>query len=194
MENAVIDAGGDITISKFALHSTIRASRKIILEGAQGQITGGLAVAGEEVFAKKIGNTSSVVTRVSVGIDPYLNQEYHELCKKYKEGKMKLLQITQTLNTLSKIDINTLPQSRVDQINALTRSQFPIAGQLKRDEKRIKELRELLDNMKYGRIRVDDAIYPGVRLSINEKTRHIEETFKHCTMYLEDDHVAVGPF
>ena len=194
VENAVIDAGGDVTIGKFALHSTIRASRKIILEGSQGQITGGLAVAGEEVFAKQIGNTANVVTRVSVGIDPYLNQEYHELCKKYKEGKLKLLQITQTLNTLSKIDINTLPQSRVDQINALTRSQFPIAGQLKRDEKRIKELRELLDNMKYGRIRVDDAIYPGVRLSINEKTRHIEEIFKHCTMYLEDDHVTVGPF
>ena len=194
VENAVIDAGGDITIMKFALHSTMRASKKIILESAQGQITGGLAVAGEEVYAKNIGNTANVVTRVSVGVDPYLNQEYHDLCKKYKEGKLKLLQITQTLNTLAKIDINTLPQSRVDQINALTRSQFPIAGQLKRDEKRIKELRELLDNMKYGRIRVDDSIYPGVRLSINERTRHIEEVFRHCTMYLDDDHVTVGPF
>lgn len=194
VENGVIEAGGDINIMKFALHSTLRAGKKIIVEGKQGQLTGGLTVAGEEVLAKYIGNNANVVTRVSVGIDPNLQKEYHEVCKNYKEGKKKLLHITQTLNTLSKLDINSLPQSRVDQINALTRSQFPIAGQLKRDEKKITELEEKLKEMKNGRVRVDDTMYPGVRLSINSVVKNIQEIFKHCTMRLDNGEVSLGPF
>ena len=194
VENAVIEAGGDINIMKFSLHSTLRAGRRITLEGKQGQLMGGIAIAGEEVLARLIGNPANVVTRVSVGIDPNLQQEYHDVCKNYKEGKKKLLHITQTLNTLSKIDINTLPQSRVDQINALTRSQFPIAGQLKRDEKRIKELEEKLNEMKNGRVRAEDAIFPGVRLSINKVNRNVQEKYAHCSMYLENGEVTLGPF
>lgn len=193
VENAIIEAGGDITIMKFALHSTLRAGRRITLEGKQGQLTGGIATAGEEVFAKLIGNNANVVTRVAVGIDPNLQKEYHEVCKNYKEGRKKLLHITQTLNTLSKIDINTLPQSRVDQINALTRSQFPIAGQLKRDEKKIKELEEKLAEMKNGKVRASDTIFPGVRLSINNIVKNVQEVYKHCTMYLSDGEVTLGP-
>lgn len=195
VENAVIEAGGNITVMDFALHSTLRAGQKITVEGKKGQLTGGLAVAGEEVLARFIGNVANVVTRVAVGIDPNLQKEYHEVCKNYTEGKKKLLHITQTLNTLSKIDINTLPQSRVDQINALTRSQFPIAGQLKRDEKRIKELEEKLNEMKKGRVRADDTMYPGVRLSINSVAKNVQEVFKHCTMSLNNNgEVALGPF
>ncbi len=194
-ENAIIEAGGNITIMKFALHSTLRAGQRIILEGRQGQLTGGIATAGEEVSARYIGNNAHVVTRVAVGVDPNLQKEYHEVCKNYKEGKKKLLHITQTLNTLAKIDINTLPQSRVDQINALTRSQFPIAGQLKRDEKKIKELEEKLAEMKHGKVRADDTIFPGVRLSINNVVKNVQEVYRHCTMYLDSNgEVSLGPF
>ena len=194
VENAIIEAGGDITVMKFALHSTLRAGKRITLEGKQGQLTGGIATAGEEVIARLIGNNAHVVTRVAVGIDPNLQKEYHEVCKNYKEGRKKLLHITQTLNTLSKIDINTLPQSRVDQINALTRSQFPIAGQLKRDEKKIKELEEKLNEMRNGKVRADDTIFPGVRLSINNIVKNVQEVYKHCTMYLDNGEVTLGPF
>ena len=194
VENAIIEAGGDINIMKFALHSTLRAGRRITLEGKQGQLTGGIATAGEEVIARYIGNNANVVTRVAVGIDPNLQKEYHEVCKNYKEGRKKLLHITQTLNTLSKIDINTLPQSRVDQINALTRSQFPIAGQLKRDEKKIKELEEKLAEMRNGKVRADDTIFPGVRLSINNTVKNVQEVYHHCTMYLDNGEVTLGPF
>ncbi len=193
-ENAVIEAGRDIYISDVALHSTLRAGQKITCEDKHGQITGGLAVAGEEVNVKIIGNQAYVITRVSVGVDPNLQKEYHEVCKSYKENKKRLLHITQTLNTLSKIDISSLPKERVDQINALTRSQFPIAGQLKRDEKRILELEEKLSEMKNGKIKTSDTIYPGARLSVNGVVKSIQEEFKHCTMSLNEGEVVVGPY
>ena len=193
-ENAIVEAGRDIYIADVTLHSTLRAGKKIVVEGKHGQITGGLTVAGEEVTAKVIGNQAYVITRVSVGVDPNLQKEYHEVCKSYKEGKKRLLHITQTLNTLSKIDISQLPQERIDQINAITRSQFPIAGQLKRDEQRILELEEKLSEVKNGKVRADDVMYPGSRISINAVVKNVQEEYRHCTMSLQEGEVTLGAF
>ena len=194
-ENALIEAGGDIYISDIALHSQIRAGKKIIMEDRKGQITGGHAVAGEEVSVKIIGNPAFVVTRISVGIDPNLQKEYIELKKGYKDSKKRLTHVTQTLNTLSKLDINTLPQSRVDMINQLTRSQFPLAGQIKRDEKRLLEIESLLANMKNGKIRVSSTIYPGSRLAVNNLFKNVQTEYKRCTISLNDSgEIEVGPY
>ena len=194
-ENALIEAGKDVFIADIALHSQVRAGKRLIMESKHGQIMGGHCVAGEEIGVKIIGNSSFVVTKVSVGIDPNLQKEYISLRKAYKEAKKRLTHITQTLNTLSKIDVNKLPKNRLESINALTRSQFPLAGQIKRDEKRLLEIEEQLSNMKKGRIRVSDTIYPGVRLSINNIQKSIQSEYKHCTISLNDSgEVEVGPY
>lgn len=194
-ENAFIEAGNDIYIADIALHSHIRAGKKIIMESKHGQITGGYTVAGEEINVKVIGNDAFVVTKVSVGIDPNLQKEYQDLRKSYKESKRRLTHITQTLNTLSKIDVNKLPQTRIDMINQLTRSQFPLAGQIKRDEKRILEIEAQLANMKNGRIKVSDIIYPGVRLSVNGLLKNIQSDYRRCTIFLNDNgEIEVGPY
>ena len=194
-ENALIEAGNDVYISDIAYHSQIRAGKRIVMEDKHGQITGGHVVAGEEISVKVIGNDAFVVTRVSVGVDPTLQKEYQDLKKSYKESKRRLTQITQTLNTLSKIDINKLPQARVEMITQLTRSQFPLAGQIKRDEKRILEIEALLANMKNGRIKVSDTIFPGTRLSVNNMLKNIQSEYKHCTIFLNSEgEVEVGAY
>ena len=212
VENGVIEAGNDIFIGDIALHSQLRAGkrlyvgdasveevepkkRRVMSSRSHGQIVGGAVIAGESIHAKVIGNTSFVVTKVSVGVDPNLQREYQALKKSYKESKKKLMHITQTLNTLSKIDINKLPAARAESINALTRSQFPLAGQIKRDEKRIVEIEEQLANMKNGRVRVNDVIYPGTRLSVNGVLKIIQTEYKHCTISLNEfGEVDVGSY
>lgn len=194
-ENAYLEAGKDIYIADISLHSQIRAAKRVVMEDKHGQIVGGQVVAGEEISVKLIGNSSYVVTKVSVGVDPNLQKEYQELKKTYKENKRRLTHITQTLNTLSKIDINKLPKERVESINALTRSQFPLAGQIKRDERRIMEIESQLSQMKNGRIRVSDTIYPGVRLSVSGVPKPIQTDYRHCTISLNDSgDVEVGVY
>lgn len=194
-ENALIEAGNDVYVSDIALHSQIRAGKRLMMEDKHGQITGGHAVAGELVSVKILGNNAYVVTKVSVGVDPKLQGEYQELKKSYKESRRRLTHITQTLNTLSKIDISKLPAERAASINQLTRSQFPLMGQIKRDEKRILEIEALLAEMKKGRIRVSDTIYPGVRLSVNSRLKSIQSEYKRCTICLnEQEEVTVEPY
>ena len=157
-------------------------------------IAGGSAAAGEEIRSKCVGNQVFVVTRLSVGVNPNLEKKFKELCKQYKDDTLRLKQITQMLNTLGKIDVSRLPQQRIDQINALTRSQFPLAGKIKRQEKEIKALEEELGRMKLGKIRVGDTVYPSVRVSINSIMKNVQSEIKHCTLSVRDDQVDIGPY
>lgn len=194
VENGTIEAGNEIQISDVALHSDLRAGVRIVLEGKRGLVTGGYLAAGEEIRAKTIGNPALVAARLVVGVNPSLQKRYQAACKEYSESKKKLQQLTQALNTLGKIDVSMLPPQRAEQIAQLTRSQFPLAGQVERSERLIKELEEQIAQMKNGRICVSDRIYPGQKLIVNSIVKHIQTEEQHCTFQVEDDEVKAGPY
>lgn len=193
-ENALVEAGRDIYIADAVLHSTIKAGKKIVVEDRRGLITGGYIAAGEEIRAKVVGNQAFVVTKLVVGVNPALSQRYQKACREYKEDKQRLSQITQMLNTFSKIDTSRLPENRIAQIATLTRSQFPLAGKIKREEKLIEELQEELEKMEDGKIRVADIIYPGVSVSVNSIKRNFQTEVRGCTLTVQEDEVTIGPY
>lgn len=194
VENGTIEAGGEIQIADVVLHSDLRAGVRIVVEGKRGLVTGGYLAAGEEIRAKTIGNPALVASRLVVGVNPGLQKKYQAACREYSESKKKLHQLMQALNTLGKIDVSMLPPQRAEQIAQLTRSQFPLAGQVERSERLIKELEEQISQMKNGRICVSDRVFPGQKLIVNSIVKHIQTEEQHCTFQVEDDEVRVGPY
>ena len=194
IENATIEAGNAIMIADVALHSDLRAGKLVAVEGKRGLVTGGYLAAGEEIRAKTVGNQLYVSTRLVVGVNPMLQRQYQETCRDYAEKKKKLSQLTKALNTLGKIDISKLPPARAVQISQMTRSQFPLAGQIERDEKQIKEMEEQIAKMSEGRIKIDDKIYPGTKVIVNSVMKNILTEEQHCTLSVKDDDVTVGPY
>ena len=194
VENATVEAGRDIQINDVVLHSTLKAGKRIYVEQNKGTIMGGNIAAGEEIRAKVFGNPAFVVTRLSVGINPSLQRKYQEACKQYKEDKHRLQQIDAMLNTLSKIDTSKLPPHRIEQINKLTYSRFPLAGRIQRTEKSIKQLEEELSKMKHGKIYISDRMYPGCRVSVNSILMNVQSEIQHSVLQVKEDHVEVGPF
>ena len=193
-ENANIEAGRDVSIVDAILHSNVRAGNRVYVEERRGIITGGSVAAGEEIRCKMVGNAAAVVTRMAVGVDPTVQQRYIEICRECKEDRGRLKQITQMLNTLSKIDVSRLPQQRIDQINVLTRSQFPLAGKIKRAEKEIQSLEEAMGRMKDGKIRVADTVYPGVRITINAVIMNVQSSIRRCLLTVKDERIDIGTY
>lgn len=193
-ENADIEAGGDVYIDDIAMHSNIRAGHHVIMDKGKGRIAGGNLAAGEEVRAKCIGNEANVVTRVSVGVNPMLQREHQAVVKEYHDAQKRLDMLNKTLNTIGKIDIKQLPPARAEQINALVRSQFPLMGQVERCEKKLTDIENEMQQMKNGRVRVSDVMYPGVRLSINSIIKNVQTKESNCTQYVKDDFIVVGAY
>ena len=194
VENGEIEAIGSIYINDVSLHSNLRAGKEICVEGKKGLVTGGILAAGEEVRATVLGNQMNVVTKVVVGVNPMLQRKYQETCREHTEAKRRLQQITNSLNTLGKIDLSKLPEQRAKQIKALMQSQFPLAGLVERSAAAIKQMEEEIEKMKNGRVKVSDTLYPGVRLTINSVMKIVQEEEKHCTLYVEDDFIKSGPY
>ena len=193
-ENANIEAGRDISVADAILHSQVRAGNRVYVEERRGIITGGSIAAGEEIRCKMVGNAAAVATKMAVGVDPSLQKEYVERCRECKEDKARLKQITQMLNTLGKIDVSRLPQQRIDQINALTRSQFPLAGKIKRAEKEIQALEEAMGRMNDGKIRVMDTVYPGTRITINSVIMNVQSSIRRCLLSVKEDRINIGTY
>ena len=193
-ENADIEAGGDIFIQDVAMHSTIRAGHHLVMDEGKGQITGGNIAAGEEIRAKCIGNEANVITRLSVGVNPMLQKQYQQVLKEYGESKKRLDMLNKTLATLGKIDMSLLPPNKVEQLNNLIRSQFPLAGQVERSERKLKEIDAELQKMQSGKVRIQDTLYPGVRMRINSIMKNVQVKESHCTQYVKDDFVVVGAY
>ena len=193
-ESANIEAGNAIFIDDVALHSELRAGRLLAVEGKRGLIAGGYVAAGKEIRAKTIGNQAYTATKVVVGVNPMIQRKYQETCRSYAATKKKLAQLTKTLNTLGKVDLTKLPPHRAAQISEMTRSQFPLAAQVEQDEKLIRELEDQMAQMKEGRVRVADKIYPGTKIIINSVMKNIQAEEQHCTMTVVDDQVQVSPY
>ena len=194
VENADIEAAGDVYIMDVAMHSTVRAGHHLVLEEGKGQITGGDLAAGEEIRAKRIGNEANVSTRITVGVNPMLQKEYKKVLEEYNESRKRLDQLKKTINTLSKLDTNQLPPEKVERLNAVVRSQFLLAGQVERSEKKLKEIDQELQKMRSGRVSVQDKIYPGVKLTIDTIRKNIQSVETHCTQYVKDDFIVIGPY
>ena len=76
----------------------------------------------------------------------------------------------------------------------MTRSQFPLAGKVERDEKLIRDLEEQIAHMQVGKIRVSDKIYPGARIIINSVIKNVQDELQHCTLSVIDDEVRTSPY
>ena len=123
-----------------------------------------------------------------------IQRKYQETCRSYAAAKKQLAQLTKTLNTLGKVDLTKLPPHRAAQISELTRAQFPLAAQVEREEKLIRELEDQIAQMKEGRVRVSDKIYPGTKIVINSVMKNVQAEEQHCTMTVVDDQVQVSPY
>ncbi|HEX3028581.1 MAG TPA: FapA family protein, partial [Clostridia bacterium] len=163
IENATVVAGKDVTVSDVILHSKVSAGKKVTVGGRRGLIAGGTVTAGEEILAKVAGTHMATNTELEVGVNPVLREEYQNIRKEIKKLDTSLDQAIKALNILKSMDQTKLPPDRKEMLLKLTKAQFHLAGQIEALRNRNTEIELALEEMKYGRIRIADIVYPGVK-------------------------------
>lgn len=193
-ENASLVAGSNIFISDVALNSKMQAGKKITVQGKRGRIVGGSAQAGNSVEAMQIGNKSNVATEVEVGVNPLLQERYTKALDTYKTARKKLAQIKQAKESFANIDVSTLPPERQKMLKDLETARLQLAEEMEQSDQIIEALEEEMKELQRGLVRVGDAIFPGVKVKINNVIKTIQTSEQHCVLKLEGEFIRTGPY
>lgn len=194
IENATVMADGDVMVTDTILHSRVSAGKRVIVEGKRGFIAGGHVMAAEEIRAKVVGTHLAVATDLEVGINPEIRDEYQNLKKELKKAESTLDQAQKAVNVLRSVNQCDLSPEKRDMLLRLTKSQFNLTGQVEHMRKRVMEIELMFEEIRYGRIRVADVVYPGVKIIIGTLVRPTRENAKYVSYYLEDGEIKAGSF
>lgn len=194
IESANIKVQGNVE-SDCILHSSVFAKGKILVIGKKGLVVGGEVKAGEELRAKTIGSHMGTITKLDVGIDP-------EEKTKYDEVKNQITEIERTMDNLKKtIDLlgraaktDQLPKAKEEIFVKSIKTYEFLKDKIEnlRDEEVLLETKiQALDR---GKIHVSGVIYPGVKVTILNASRHINDEISRSTLYKKDGEVTIGPY
>ncbi|HWR08198.1 FapA family protein [Sporomusa sp.] len=194
IENAKVYAGKDVIISDVVLHSRVSAVKRVIVEERRGLIVGGQISAGEEIRAKTIGTASATNTDIEVGVNPQMREEYQELRKEVRKIEFNLEQTQKALSILKSINLNSLPPEKREMLLKLTKAQFHLIGQIEAMRNRVAEIELVFEEMRYGRIKVSDTVYPGVKLVIGTLVKPVRDPIKYAAFFAEDGEIKTGSY
>lgn len=194
IENSYIDADGDIT-SEAIMHSEIISRGSIKVSGKKGLIVGGVCRATQEIMAKTIGSSMATATVLEVGVDPSQRNNQEVIRNEIDEVGKNLEKLDKTitlLNRLSKIEGLTAEKEDMLRKTILTRSS--IVEKLNSLKKELSSLDLQIELLSKGKIKVENIIYPGVKIIMGNSSMYIRDEIKHCTIYKENNELKIGPY
>lgn len=181
IENSLVSSMANITTDAI-MHSNVSAKGDIIVTGRRGLVTGGEIKSGNTIEVKTAGSTMGTVTVLEVGIDPTLLEKVKKLEKDIAGMTQEKEQAEQIVN-IYKRKLAKGEKLPADKVKHLT-----IANTLFQTlDKKIKEameenmaLKEEMDHQQGGRIRVENKVFPGVKIIIANNVSYIRTETHHC--------------
>lgn len=196
IENTEIKCENHIE-SEAIMHSDIECEGSIKVGGKKGLLVGGSCRAGEEISAKVIGSHMATVTILEVGLDPEIRDDQERLQELKKTTNIDIDKFTKMINHLRKIE-NEIGLD--EEKKGMLDKSIVAKTQLEKQSINLKEELESIDvkinDSSNGKIKVEEVIYPGVRITIGNSKMTIREKRDHCLIYRdkEDYEIKVGAF
>lgn len=79
-------------------------------------------------------------------------------------------------------------------LQKFTRSKIVSAERLKSLQLEFEEIEKRLEERNEGMVKVQDVIYPGVKITIGNVSKLIKEPVKYCKIYREDADIKIAPY
>ena len=198
--------GQDLNVRNFVQDSTVQVRDKAIILGKEAGrrnlcLLGGTTVAGREIEATTIGSDLGRRTKIKVGVDGTLEEQY----EKYQKGKavaeLRLRNIVSSLG-LTKLDVKGMAE--VIKNAAQSRRKF-IRGQLKELDT-LNGLRTSIDHhledmssrreelLRIASAKVTGCIFQGVSIQVGSVYKELNETINASVFKLNDSgRIATAP-
>ncbi len=183
VQEANIQCGGDVEVSKYIIHSKVQARGKIVVP--KGNIIGGKVTSAQAIVAREIGSPKNLHTEVRIGnsMDPHVLMEI--LMANEQQEKLK----SQIENLKKRVHFLEMLQKR---LNKLTDEKKMELESLLFDIRQFEDEIALLEEKKRalmgdeGDIRLEEPtiearhfVFPGVVVGINDFEQPINNRLRH---------------
>lgn len=194
IENSFIESGDEI-VADAIMHSEVTSGTAVKVLGKKGLIVGGICRAATEISAKTIGSTMATVTILEVGVDPYQRANQETIKAKIEETETNIEKLNKTITLLNRLMKNgELPEDKKELLNKSIITQNALIENVNNLKKQLSNIEKQIEALSKGKIKVQNVIYPGVRITIGNSTMYVRDEIKYCTIYLENNEIKIGPY
>ncbi|MCU1375543.1 MAG: hypothetical protein JWO68_2829 [Actinomycetia bacterium] len=176
VHEARIEARGSVFVEKEANEATILASQDLVFESPRNRLVGGTVWVGHEVIAAEIGAVGEIVTRVTVGIDPFTAEEIQTL---HAERTTQLATLDRVKASVGQFldrpeAVEALDAERRPAVARLLTAHDSLIERLAQIESRLEELQRRSEDESQPRVVARLAIRPGVMLTVRRARRTVD--------------------
>jgi len=197
VDQAELEIYGDLTVANYIRHSRVLAGGKVQLTGKKGTIVGGEVASFRGIVSPFVGNSMATLTRLTVGINPFVSAKLEAAHKRQLETETRLGQVAAATATvlerrsrLGGEDPNA--EAMLSKLNA-TREQ--LEPQLERLNQEVSELQGQAAEFKEAKIRVGEVIFPGVVLNFRDHLQYkTMDEMQRVSFYEEAAEIRNGPY
>ncbi|MGE4318275.1 MAG: DUF342 domain-containing protein [Deferribacterales bacterium] len=190
LENANVEARGNIEITKFAYNSRIRAGGRVEVLKEPGVIAGGEVTAFEEVRVLQAGTVGNSRFLVNVGTKFYFEREMAELKAikdKFLENKAKIDEFLGGVNLKKK---EVLENPKVRQLIVLRKQ---LDSKIEAVDNQMKKLIKEAHHPK-PRFKVLGELYGGLDVQIYREKISVRENQKNAVFLFDDKYQQIQMF
>ena len=194
IENCFICSEGSIN-AEAIMHSEVSSKSIVKVEGKKGLIVGGICKATREIHAKIIGSSMATTTILEVGVDPTLRTKQDNLKTEVDNMELNISNLDKTISLLNRLSkSNSLEEDKKQILIKSLRTRTVLAQKVEDIKSEIEQIDYEMELLSKGKIKVQNVIYPGVKIIVGNSVMFVREEIKHCTIYKEQGSIKIGPY
>jgi len=166
VESAFLVAKGSLIVTAAILHTTMKVSGNLLLEGGRSEILGGLGIIRGWVKCRVIGSLYETKTNLIVGVEPSELEEFLDLLKELEELRDQQDDLDKRIRYINKKVLQPAAAPELTlQKTIMEREENVITLRIEEYSRKIQKIRKTLLPSLDSFVLVEDMIYPGAKIS-----------------------------
>ncbi|MCB2182207.1 MAG: FapA family protein [Desulfobulbaceae bacterium] len=189
-----LEAKGNLTVTNFIVQANVKTGKDLRALEGKGSLIGGKYVLGGSMYVTDLGSDAEVVTEVTVGLKPELEQQKRkiEAAKEYWPNRMsEILKNINALNEMKKAEGKNFSEEKAKvlaEFNKMMPEVMEKNSQLTEMETKLdEEINKAANEVIY----VYGTLYPGVRVTIGKASRIINKEEQQVVVELQKSTLTV---
>jgi uncharacterized protein (DUF342 family) len=198
LQNARIEAQGDVCIANSCVQSSVFCNGKVVLPNRKGAIIGGSVNAFGGVEARTLGTEFGTKTEIIVGKDFLAQKTIDEFNKAINFQYVNMQKIDKVLLPLLELVKKGMPLSgeKKVKLKMITDKRLQIKKSIAIMEKKRDEIEKQIPANAEVTVKVSGKVYSDTTVRIKDYVKQIRDPIEHITIYYDKkkNEIALGPF